>query len=330
MFDHPIASREAPTGPAIRFPSNAVAAPLAGLVVAIAIAACAVQGDVKGTVKIDGSSTVFPITEAVAEEFRRVEPAVRTAIGISGTGGGFQRFCAGETDIQNASRPIKPSEADACAKNGVEFLELEVAYDGLSVVVHRDNQFVDFLTVGELRRIWEPGSRVGRWNQVRPDWPDQRIQLFGPGTASGTFDYFTEAIMGEEDASRSDYTASEDDNVLVQGVSGEKFSLGYFGFAFFTENQDRLTVVPIDPGDGVPIEPTQQTINDGTYRPLSRPLFIYVSVESLRTKPQVATIVKFYLDEARLLAPLVGYVALPDERYEAGLSEVSKVLGEAA
>ncbi|MCH8189733.1 MAG: PstS family phosphate ABC transporter substrate-binding protein [Chloroflexi bacterium] len=314
----------------MRFPSNAVAAPLAGLVVAIAIAACAVQGDVKGTVKIDGSSTVFPITEAVAEEFRRVEPAVRTAIGISGTGGGFHRFCAGETDIQNASRTIKPSEADACAKNGVEFLELEVAYDGLSVVVHHDNQFVDFLTVDELRRIWEPGSKVNRWNQVRPDWPDERLRLFGPGTASGTFDYFTEAIVGEEDASRSDYTASEDDNVLVQGVSGEKFSLGYFGFAFFIENQDRLTVVPIDPGDGVPIKPTQQTINDGTYRPLSRPLFIYVSVESLRTKPQVATIVKFYLDEARLLAPLVGYVALPDERYEAGLSEVSKVLGEAA
>lgn len=292
------------------------------------IAACAVQGDIKGTVKIDGSSTVFPITEAVAEEFRRIEPAVRTAIGISGTGGGFQRFCAGETDIQDASRPIKPSEVDACAKNDVEFLELEVALDGLSVVVHRDNQFVDFLTVDELRRIWEPGSKVKRWNQVRPDWPDERLRLFGPGTASGTFDYFTEAIVGEEDASRSDYTASEDDNVLVQGVSGEKYSLGYFGFAFFFENQDRLKLVPIDPGDGVPIEPTQQTINDGAYRPLSRPLFIYVNVESLRTKPQVAAIVKFYLDEARLLAPLVGYVALPDERYEAGLSEVSKVLGE--
>ena len=286
------------------------------------------QGDLKGNVTIDGSSTVFPITEAVAEEFRREQSAVRVTIGISGTGGGFNRFCSGETDIQNASRTIKPSEIDACAKNSVEFLELEVAFDGLSVVVNRDNGFVDFLTVDELRRIWEPGSKVKRWNQVRPDWPDERLQLFGPGTASGTFDYFTEAIMGEEDASRSDYTASEDDNVLVRGVSGEKYSLGYFGFAFFIENQDKLKVVPIDPGDGVLVEPSSETINDGTYRPLSRPLFIYVNVESLRTKPHVAAIVNFYLGEAKLLAPLVGYVALPDERYEAGLSEVSKVLGE--
>ncbi len=302
----------------------------AALAAVVAAAACVPQGDLKGSVTIDGSSTVFLITEAVAEEFRRVEPAVRTTVGISGTGGGFQRFCAGETDIQDASRAIKPSEQKACAKTGVDFLELEVAFDGLSVVVHHDNPFVDFLTVEELRRIWEPGSKVKRWNQVRPHWPDRRILLFGPGPASGTFDYFTEAIMGEEDASRSDYTASEDDNVLVQGVSGEKYSLGYFGYAFFIENQDKLKLVPIDPGDGVPIEPTEQTINDGTYRPLSRPLFIYVNVRSLREEPAVAAIVKFYLDEAKLLAPTVGYAPLPDERYQAGKAKVARALGEEA
>ena len=232
---------------------TALALPVAALVAALLAAACGPTGTgLTGTVSIDGSSTVFPITEAVAEEYRLVEPRVRTTIGISGTGGGFKRFCAGETALSNASRAIKDSEREVCAEKGIEFLELQVAIDGLSVLVNPKNQFVDFLTVEELQKIWEPGSNVDRWNQVRPDWPDERIVLFGPDTESGTFDYFTDVINGEEGASRADFTASSDDNVLVQGVAGERYSLGYFGFAFFVENQDKLRLVPVDPGTGAP------------------------------------------------------------------------------
>ncbi len=279
----------------------------------------------KGNVSIDGSSTVFPITEAVAEEFRRVEPAVRVTVGVSGTGGGFKRFCSGETDISNASRPIKEPERKACAEHGVQYLELPVAADGLSVVVNSKNTFVDSLTVQELKRVWEPDSKITRWNQVRPHWPDERIRLFGPGTDSGTFDYFTEAVVGREDASRPDYTASEDDNVLVQGISGERYSLGYLGYAYYVENKDRLKIVPIDPGDGRPVTPTGETINDGTYKPLSRPLFIYVNVRSLRERPAVGAFVKYYLQEAKALAPLVGYVPLPGQAYRDGLAAIERV-----
>ncbi len=289
------------------------------------LVACGPKSGLTGDVAVDGSSTVFPITEAVAEEFRFVAPNVRATVGISGTGGGFKRFCAHETDLSNASRPIKDSEREKCSENDVEFLELVVAYDGLSVVVNPKNDFVDHLTVDELRRIWEPNSNVDRWNQVRPEWPDERIVLFGPDTESGTFDYFTETIIGQEDASRFDYTASSDDNVLVQGVSGEEFSLGYFGFAFYAENPDKLRLVPVDGGQG-PIAPSQSTINDGTYAPLSRPLFIYVNEGSLQESLAVQEFVGFYLSDGPELVPEVGYVPLPGDAYLAALAEVAKAL----
>ncbi len=296
------------------------------LALALVAVACGPKGTgLRGSVVIDGSSTVFPITEAVAEEYRFEEPRVRTTIGISGTGGGFKRFCAGETDLSDASRLIKESELRDCEEKGVEFLELRVALDGLSVLVHPKNDFVDFLTVDELRRIWEPGSKVTRWNQVRPDWPDERIELFGPDTESGTFDYFTDVINGEEGASRADYSASADDNVLVQGVSGERYSLGYFGYAFFQENQDKLRVVPVDPGDGVPITPTGVTINDGTYTPLARPLYLYVNTDSLRESPALQGFLEFYLTFGGPLAAEVGYVPLAQEEYDQQREQVRQL-----
>ncbi len=296
------------------------------LALALVAVACGPKGTgLRGSVVIDGSSTVFPITEAVAEEYRFEEPRVRTTIGISGTGGGFKRFCAGETDLSDASRLIKESELRDCEEKGVEFLELRVALDGLSVLVHPKNDFVDFLTVDELRRIWEPGSKVTRWNQVRPDWPDERIELFGPDTESGTFDYFTDVINGEEGASRADYSASADDNVLVQGVSGERYSLGYFGYAFFQENQDKLRVVPVDPGDGVPITPTGVTISDGTYTPLARPLYLYVNTDSLRESPALQGFLEFYLTFGGPLAAEVGYVPLAQEEYDQQREQVRQL-----
>ena len=304
---------------------NALLVPCS-LLALLFVACGGVGSGLQGTVTVDGSSTVFPISEAVAEEFRSAEPVVRVTIGISGTGGGFKRFCAGDTDISNASRPIKDSEREACARRGIEFLELEVALDGLSVVVHPKNDFIDFLTVAELKRIWEPGSKIRRWNQVRPHWPDERIQLFGPGTDSGTFDYFTEVIAGASGASRSDFTASEDDNVLVRGIAGERYSLGYFGYAYFTENRDKIKAVPIDPGDGVPVPPTKQTVHDGSYRPLSRPLFMYVNVSSLRESLAVREFVGFYLAEGAVLVSEVGYVSLPPNRYEEQFARVASAL----
>ena len=229
-----------------------------------------------GKIRIDGSSTVFPITEAVAEEFQKLHRKVRVTVGISGTGGGFKKFTTGQTDINDASRPIKGKEKDKAAKNGIDYIDLPVAYDGLSVVINPKNDFLDYLTVTELRKIWQPGSTVKNWNDVRPDWPNKPIKLYGPGAVSGTFDYFTKKINGKSQASRSDYTASEDDNVLVMGVAGDTYSLGYFGYAYYKENQDKLKVVAIDGGDG-PIKPSEMTINDGTYKPLSRPIFIYVN-----------------------------------------------------
>lgn len=248
-----------------------------------------------GEIKIDGSSTVFPITEAVAEEFKKVHPEVKTSVGISGTGGGFKKFTVGETDISNASRPIKDSEKKAAEENKIEFLELPVGYDGLSIVVNKENTWVDKLTLDELKKMWEPGSQVKKWNQIRPEWPDMDIKLYGPGTDSGTFDYFTEAINGKEKASRSDYTPSEDDNVLVMGVAGDKGALGYFGYAYYLENKDKLKVVPIDAGNGA-VAPDEKTINDGSYKPLSRPIFIYVNKASLE-RPEVKEFIKFYLTE---------------------------------
>ncbi|HKY60714.1 MAG TPA: PstS family phosphate ABC transporter substrate-binding protein [Gemmatimonadota bacterium] len=295
----------------------------------LALAACGGTGGegttdesaLSGSVEIDGSSTVFPITEAVAEEFQRLHPNTRVTVGVSGTGGGFKRFCAGETDISDASRPIKDTEADDCRQNGIAHTELRVAWDGLSVVTNPSNDFVDCLTVDELKRIWEPGSQVNNWNQVRTGFPDKRLILYGPGTDSGTFDYFTEAIVGEEDASRSDYTPSEDDNVLVQGVEGDPGALGYFGYAYYEENADRLKLLGVDGGSGC-VQPSVETIESGEYAPLSRPLFIYVSDRGL-AKPQVQRFVEFYLEEGAGLVPDVGYIALKPDQYEAELAKIA-------
>lgn len=272
-----------------------------------------------GEIKIDGSSTVYPISEAVAEEFQKAHPNVKVVVGISGTGGGFKKFCAGETDISNASRPIKASEMETCQKNGIEFIELPVAYDALSVVVNPQNDWVACITVAELKKIWEPEAqgKITRWNQVNPQWPDAPLTLFGPGTDSGTFDYFTEAVVGKEDASRGDYTASEDDNVLVQGVANDKYALGYFGLAYYLENQDKLKALAIDNGKGC-IAPSEQTVRDGTYQPLSRPLFIYVNRKAA-DRPEVEAFVRFYLTQGPALAKQVGYIPLPDTVYQLAL-----------
>jgi phosphate transport system substrate-binding protein len=265
-------------------------------------------------VRIDGSSTVFPITEAVAEEFQMLHPGVRVTVGIAGTGGGFKRFGAGETDISDASRPIDPTEAAAAAQNNIEFIELPVAFDGLSVLVNPANDFVDSLTVAELKRIWEPGSTVKLWSDVQSGWPSREIHLFGAGTDSGTFDYFTEAINGQAKAMRSDFSASEDDNVLVQGIAGDRDALGFFGYAYYAENTDKLKLVAVDGGSG-PVAPSPETIRDGSYTPLSRPVFIYVSMESA-SRPEVEAFVEFFLENAPALVTEVGYVPLPDEIYD--------------
>ena len=283
-------------------------------------AACNTQGsagssDVSGTIQIDGSSTVFPISEAIAEEFRKESPGVNVRVGQSGTGGGFEKFCSGETDISDASRPIESDEQAACRSAGVAYTELKVAIDGLSVVVNRENDFVSCLTTSELKKIWEPGSRVKTWRDVRGDWPDETIKLYGPGADSGTFDYFTGEIVGEEGASRSDYTASEDDNVLVQGVAGDAYALGYFGYAYYKSNTETLRAVAIDAGEGC-IEPTDKTIESGEYSPLSRPLFIYVSNDSLR-RDEVHAFVRFYLENVNAVLPDVGYIPLPSSEASA-------------
>lgn len=267
----------------------------------------------RGTVSLDGSSTVFPISEAVAEEFLAVQPRVRVTVGVSGTGGGFKKFFAGEIDINDASRPIKMKEVNKAIEMGISYIELPVAYDGLSVVVNKKNTWVDHLTVAELSKIWQPGSTVTNWSDVRAEWPELKIRLYGPGTDSGTFDYFTETINGKSGASRPDYTANEDDNALVQGISGDKGSLGYFGYAYYAANTDKLKLVPIDGGLG-PIAPTQTTINDGSYAPLSRPIFIYVRPDALDRK-EVRTFVDFYIDSAPSLAAEVGYIPLPEAVY---------------
>lgn len=268
-----------------------------------------------GSIESDGSSTVGPITEAVAEEFAAVAPGVQVTVNISGTGGGFERFCTGETDVQNASRPIKEDEMRACADAGVDYYEFEVAYDGLSIVVNPSNDFVDCLTVDQLAQLWAPKSTVTTWADLNPAWPDDEIGLYGPGPDSGTFDYFTDVIVGEEGASRTDYTPSEDDNVLVEGVAGDDNALGYFGFAYYEQNADRLKLVQVDGGRGC-VEPSTDSIRDGSYAPLSRPIYIYVKAESLE-RPEVQEFTRFYLAHAGSLAADVGYVASPDATYVA-------------
>lgn len=276
-----------------------------------------------GDIPIDGSSTVFPITEAVAEEFGDLTGGnVRAVVGISGTGGGFKKFCANETVISDASRPIKQKEVDLCAAAGIEYIELPVAIDGLSVLVNLENDFVDCLTVAQLNTIWAPEAEdvVMTWNQVNPDWPTEEIRLYAPGVDSGTFDYFTEAVNGDGGVSRGDFVASEDDNVLVQGIAGDKYSLGYFGYAYYVENRDKLKVVPIDGGAGC-IAPTDAAINNGSYAPLSRPLFIYVRSDAAQQE-HIAEFVRYYLsDHGRRLAASVGYIPFPATVYDLALAK---------
>ena len=280
------------------------------------------MSDLSGDVAIDGSSTVFPITEAVAEEFGNLTGGnVRITVGVSGTGGGFEKFCNGETQISDASRPIETSEIQACQQAGIEFIEIPVAIDGLTVMVNPNNEFVQCMTVEELHTIWAPEAegQVTRWSQVRPDWPDQPLRLYGPGVDSGTFDYFTETVNEEAGASRGDYTASEDDNVLVQGIAGDPNSLGYFGYAYYVENQGQLKALAIDGGSGC-VEPTEETINNGSYAPLSRPVFIYVRQDAAG-QSHVQEFVRFYLSgEGRELVRLVGYIPFPDQVYDLALA----------
>lgn len=272
-------------------------------------------------VALDGSSTVFPISEAVAEEFQKTTPAVRVTVGISGTGGGFQKFCRAEIDISDASRPISAAEAEACAKAGVEYIELPIAYDGIAIAVHPKAAWIDHVTVAELATIWAPDAqaKVTRWSQVRPGWPDRELHLFGAGVDSGTYDYFTEAVTGKAKASRGDFTSSEDDNVLVQGISSDELALGFLPFAYFEENRERLKLVPVDDGkagNGAgPVLPGPDTIRTGTYQPLSRPVFIYVSRRAA-DRPEVRQFVEFYLAQADALVREVGYVGLGQAAYD--------------
>lgn len=289
----------------------------AGAIAALALGVSAPQALSQETiVEIDGSSTVFPITEAVAEEFIAANRGTQVTVGVSGTGGGFKRFCAGETAISNASRPIKDSEVQACAAAGIEYIEIPVAYDALTVVVNPANTWAEDMTVEQLKMLWEPAAQgtITRWNQIDSSWPNQPITLYGPGTDSGTFDYFTGEIVGEEGASRADYTASEDDNTLVIGVERDRNALGYFGMSYYLAEQDRLTAVSING-----VAPTPENVENGSYTPLSRPLFIYVNKSELN-RPEVRSFVEFYLENADELASEVGYVPLPAEEYANSLS----------
>ncbi|WP_299024160.1 PstS family phosphate ABC transporter substrate-binding protein [uncultured Thermanaerothrix sp.] len=273
--------------------------------------------DVEGTILIDGSSTVAPVTAAIAEEFQAEYPNVRVPVGISGTGGGFKKFCNGETDISNASRPIKESETELCEQNGIEYIELPVAFDGLAVMVNPKNDFVECLTVEELKKIWEPEAegKITKWSQVRAGFPDRPLTLYGAGTDSGTYDYFTQAIVGKEGASRGDFLPSEDDNVLVQGIAGDENALGFFGLAYYEENKDKLKLVAIDNGNGC-VLPTLETVSNGTYQPLSRPIFIYVNRARVDQKDEISAFVAFYLKNASKIVKEVGYIPLTPELYE--------------
>ena len=289
------------------------------------LAATAVKAQAQ-IVKIDGSSTVYPVTEAVAEEFQKSKRGtIKVTVGISGTGGGFKKFCRGETDISDASRPILKQEMDVCKQAGIEYVELPVAFDALTVMVNPKNNWTPSMTVAELKKIWEPAAqgKIMNWNQIRSSWPDAPLKLYGAGADSGTFDYFTEAITGKAKASRGDFTASEDDNVLVQGIANDRNALGFFGFAYYAENQDKLKAVAVDGGKG-PVLPSAKTVEDGTYQPLSRPIFIYVSKKSLG-KPEVKEFVEFYLKNAPKLVKQVKYVALPAKAYTVGLRRVKAV-----
>jgi phosphate transport system substrate-binding protein len=284
------------------------------------------SADLGGTIQADGSSTVGPFTTKAAEDFREVEPDVRVTVGISGTGGGFERFCRGETDISNASRPIDEDEVAECERSGVEYLALHVANDALTNVVNDKNDWVACLTVDELRKIWEPGSNVSNWKDVRAGFPDVPLKLYGAGTDSGTFDYFTEAINGESGASRTDYSPTEDDNVTVQGVAGDKGALGYFGFSYYEENQDQLKALEVDGGSGC-VAPSIATTQDGSYTPLGRPLFVYVKTSSLE-RPEVEAFVRYLLDNEETIATEARFVPLSDEQLEQARQSLDEALTE--
>ena len=303
--------------------SNVVA-----LVVAIAGTGAMSAPSLAQIVKVDGSSTVYPITEAVAEEFQKAKKnVIKVTVGISGTGGGFKKFCRGEIDIADASRPILKKEMADCKAAGIEYIELPVAFDALTIVINPKNTFIKSLSVEELKKMWEPGAqgKITKWNQINPAWPDAPLKLFGPGADSGTFDYFTEAIVGKAKSSRGDFTASEDDNVLVQGVSRDVNALGYFGFSYYVENKDKLKAVAIIEKPGKPaVEPSFEAVVKGTYQPLARPIFIYVSAKSL-AKPEVKEFVQYYLSHSAKLSKEVKYVPLPDRIYKAGVERLNKM-----
>lgn len=282
------------------------------------------QADIE-PIQIDGSSTVYPITVAVAQAYQQQSPEAQVTVNFSGTGGGFEKFCAGETQINDASRPILRQEMAACKQAGVPYIELPIAFDALTVVVHPQNDWVDYLSIAELQTIWEPAAqgKITRWNQVRPNWPNQPLNLFGPGTDSGTYDYFVEAIG--VDASRSDYTASEDDDVIAQGVIQDPNALGYFGFAYYEENQDQLQAVTIEGSKGL-ARPTQEAVVGAIYQPLSRPLFIYVNAVAAQSNPALEDFVEFYLEQAPAIVATVGYIPLPDEGYH--IAEITLQQGE--
>jgi phosphate transport system substrate-binding protein len=274
-----------------------------------------------GRVQADGSSTVAPLMTLAAERFRKQEPGVKITIGVSGTGGGFERFCAGETDLSDASRPIEAEEKAACAKKRIAYRELQVANDGLTVVVNPDNDWADCLTVDQLKRIWEPGSKVDSWKDLDPSFPDEHMELFGPGTDSGTFDYFTEAVVGEEGASRSDYSATEDDNVIVNGVSGSDGALGYIGLSYVEQNEGKLEPVAIDGGGGC-VEPSVETVQNGTYKPLSRPLLVYAAADALEERLEVSSFLTFLLENQRSLSQSALFVPLTEEQATKSLTAV--------
>ncbi len=277
-----------------------------------------VQSPESQSIKIDGSSTVYPITDAMAKEYQNTNPKkAQITVEFSGTGGGFKKFCAGETDISNASRPIRPEEMEACKKAGIRYYELPIAFDALTVVVNPKNNWAKDITVEELKKIWEPAAqgKITRWNQIRANWPNQPITLYGAGKESGTFDYFTEAIVGTPKASRTDYTASEDDTVLVQGVTKDENALGYFGLSYYEENQSQLKAVGIDRGKGA-VLPSRETVEKSQYQPLARPLFIYVSYNSAQSKVELRNFVEFYMKKAPTLVSSVGYIPLPKEGYQ--------------
>jgi len=292
---------------------------------ALAILGAMPLATIAQVIKIDGSSTVYPVTEAVAEEFQKANKGLKVTVGVSGTGGGFKKFCRAETDISNASRPISASEMEDCRKIGVEYFELPVAFDALTVVINPKNTWLKQATVAELKKMWEPAAqgKVMRWNQVNPAWPDQPIKLFGAGSDSGTFDYFTEAIVGKSKSSRGDFTASEDDNVLVQGVAGDVNAIGYFGYAYYAENTNKLKALPIIEKEGKPaVSPSPETVIAGTYQPLARPIFIYINAKSL-DKPEVKKFVNFYMTEGAKMAKEVKYVPLPTAIYTANLKHIA-------